>query len=221
MLTKKQIGTLQKSIRGYSFPAIYYDFASHVEMNAGNIGSLETIIYNMLISQKQQQVKYGLANIIYWGNANAGYQKNRTCKFLNNVTAAQLQKFQSIVANQKMLSLRSIKRIGMPQYSGISFISKILMFLNPKQYCVLDFHIAKLANRSGTKAIHNLKKYTKHPLPFTTHNCKIYYQWCNECQKISNQYYSGKYRVVDIERRFFNLIQNKKLSSAQIIYNAA
>lgn len=219
MLTSQQINTLERSIRAYSFPAIYFDFASNVAKNAGNMRSLETIIHNMLTSKKQQQVKYGLANIIYWGNANAGYQKNRTCKFLNNVTAAQLQKFQIIVANQKMLSLRAIKKIGMPQYSGISFISKILMFLDPQQYCVLDRQIAKLANHSGTKAIHNLKINTQ--LPVTIHNCKIYDQWCNECQKISNQYYSGKYRVVDIERGFFELIQKKGLSNAQMIYNAA
>ena len=220
MLTSKQINTLQQSIRGYSFPAIYYDFSSHVEKNAGNMPKLETIIHNMLISQKQQQVKYGLANIIYWGNANAGYQENRTCKFLNKVTPAQLRNFQSIVANPKMLSLQAIKKIGMPQYSGISFISKILMFLDPNQYCVLDLLIAKLDNHSGTKAINNLKNYPTQ-LPVTTHNCKIYYQWCSECQKISNQYYYGNYRVVDIERGFFNLIQKGRLSDAQMIYNAA
>ena len=220
MLTKKQIGTLKKYICGYSFPTIYFDFTFNVKKNAKNMPNLETIIHNMLTSQKQQQVKYGLANIIYWGNANSGYKKYRTCQFLNNVTVAQLQKFQSIVVNQKMLSLRAIKKIGMPQYSGISFISKILMFLDPKQYCVLDLRIAKLANHSGTKAIHNLKNYATQLL-VTTHNCKIYYQWCNECQNISNQYYAGKYRVVDIERGFFNLIQNGKLCNAQMIYNAA
>ena len=220
MLTSQQKKTLAKSIGGYFFPAIYYDFASNVERNAGNMRSLEGIILNMLTSKKQHQVKYGLANIIYWGNAKSGYQKNRTFKFLNKVTPNQLRNFQSIVASPKMLSLRAIKKIGMPQYSGISFISKILMFLDPKRYCVLDFSIAKLANHSGTKAIYDLKNYATQ-LPVTTHNCKIYYEWCNECQKISNQYYSGKYRVVDIERGFFNLIQNGKLYYAQIIYNAA
>ena len=219
MLTSKQINTLQQSILGYSFPAIYYDFASNVEEKAKDMQDLEAIILKMLISPEQQQVKYGLANIIYWGNANADYKKYRTCQFYNNVTAAQLQKFQSTVVNQKMFDLRAIKKIGMPQYSGISFISKILMFLDPQQYCVLDRQIAKLANHSGTKAIHNLKINTQ--LPVTIHNCKIYDQWCNECQKISNQYYSGKYRVVDIERGFFELIQKKGLSNAQMIYNAA
>ena len=107
----------------------------------------------------------------------------------------------------------------MPQYSGISFISKILMFLNPNQYCVLDRLIAGLANQSGTKAMHNLKINTQ--LPVTIHNCQKYIQWCNECKKINCQYYSGKYRVVDIERGFFNLIQNGRLSNAQMIYNAA
>ena len=219
MLTSQQKKTLARSIRRYSFPAIYFDFASHVERKAGNMHSLETIIHNMLTSHKQQQVKYGLANIIYWGNAKHGCKKYRTCQFLNKVTPAQLRDFQSIVANQKMLSLRAIKKVDMHWYSGISFISKILMFLNPKQYCVLDSQIAKLANHSGTKAIYNLKINTQ--LPVTVHNCEIYDEWCNECQEISNQYYSGKYRVVDIERGFFNLIQNGKLCDAQIIYNAA
>lgn len=218
MLTSQQINTLEKSIRGYSFPAIYFDFASHVERKAGNMSNLETIIHDMLTSQKQQQVKYGLANIIYWGNAKAGYKINRAYKFLN-VTPAQVRDFQSIVANPKMLSLQAIKKIGMPQYSGISFISKVLMFMNPKKYCILDSRIADLANQSGTKAIYNLKINAQ--LPVTNHNCKIYCQWCKECKKISNQYYSGKYRVVDIERGFFNLIQKGRLSDAQMIYNAA
>ena len=172
MLTSKQINTLQKSIRGYSFPAIYYDFASHVERNAGNMRSLEGIILKMLTSKKQQQVKYGLANIIYWGNVNAGYKKYRTCQFLNYVTAPQLARFQSIVVSKKMLNLQAIKKISMPQYSGISFISKILMFLNPNQYCVLDLQIAKLANHSRTKAIYNLKNYATQLL-VTNHNCAI------------------------------------------------
>ena len=94
MLAKEQIDTLKKSISGYRFSTKYFDFASNVEKKAGSMGSLETIIHNMLTSQKQQQVKYGLANIIYWGNANSGYKKYRTCKFLNNVKAAQLRKFQ-------------------------------------------------------------------------------------------------------------------------------
>lgn len=219
MLTSKQINTLQQSILGYRFSVDYYDFASNLEKKAGNMRNLEAIIRNMLISKKQQQVKYGLANIIYWGNAKAGYQTNRTFKFYNNVTADQVQKFQNIVVKQKMLSLQAIKDIGMPQYSGISFISKILMFLNPNQYCVLDSRIAGLANQSGTKAIHNLKINMQ--LPVTNHNCAIYNQWCDECQKISDQYYSGKYRVVDIERGFFDLIRNNGLSNAQMIYNAA
>ena len=87
MLTSQQKKTLAKSIGGYCFPAIYYNFASNVERNAGNMRSLEGIILNMLTSKKQHQVKYGLANVIYWGNAKSGYQKNRTCKFLNKVSS--------------------------------------------------------------------------------------------------------------------------------------
>ena len=220
MLTPQQINILQTAINGYNFPVVYFDFASNTEIDAKKMCVLEGVISKMLRSPQQQQVKHGLANIIYWGNAQAGYRDYRFKQFLNNVTVYQLQKFQGMVVNGQTPTLRQIKNIGMPQYSGISFISKIVTFLDPAKYCVLDFRIAELRNHSGTKAINNLK-INKTQITVTANNCKQYDQWCNECQMISNKYYSGQYRAVDIERGFFHLICNRRLRDAQLIYNAA
>ena len=218
-LTQQQVNTLQASILGYAFPAIYFDFVANTKIDAGNMVVLEGVISGMLLSPQQEQTKHGLANVIYWGNANIGYQSHRVNQFLKNITAAQLQQFQGMVANGNIPTLRQIKNIRMPEYSGISFISKIVTFLSPVQYCVLDLKLASLGKVPGVKAIHNLKVTTQ--VGVTANNSEAYYQWCNECQTISNQYYAGRYRVVDVERGFFNLIQNGPLRVAQDIYNAA
>lgn len=218
-LTQQQIDTLEDSIIGYAFPAIYFDFVKNTQINAGNMRALENAIFKMLISPHQQKTLHGLANIIYWGNANAGYQQYRVNRFLNGVTTHQIKQFQGMIVNGNIPTLRQIKNLRMPQYSGISFISKIVAFLNPAQFCVLDLLLARLGNVPGTKAIHSLSFTTQ--VGITANNSASYCQWCSECQAISNQYYNGQYRVVDVERGFFNLIQNGHLAAAQVIYNAA
>jgi len=218
-LTAQQINDLKASIQGYAFPAVYFDFHNNIQVNAGNMPALEAVILGMLLSPQAQQTEYGLANVIYWGNANAGYQMYRVNQFRNRVTNAQLEEFQGLVGNGNIPTLQDIARIGMPQFSGISFVSKIIMFLDPTHYCVLDLLLSRLGGVQGGKALHNLVVNTQ--VRVTVNNSNAYYNWCQECQDISNQYYAGRYRVVDVERGFFNLIQNGQLEYAQQIYNAA
>ena len=218
-LTLQQVNDLAASIQEYAFPAVYFDFHRNIQVNAGNMQALEAVILGMLRSPQTQQIKNGLANVIYWGNANAGYQMARVNQFRNGVTDAHLGQFQGLVDNGNIPTLHDIARIGMPQFSGVSFISKIIMFLNPAQYCVLDLLLSRLGRVQGNKALHNLVVNTQ--VRVTVNNSNVYYQWCQECQDISNQYYAGRYRVVDVERGFFNLIQNGQLEYVQQIYNAA
>ena len=224
MLMQQQINILQTAINGYNFPAVYFNFASNVATNAGNMLALESVISKMLRSSQKQQVKHGLANIIYWGNSSkkrVSCRDFRVNRFLNKVTDSKLQRFKDMVANGETPTLRQIKDIKMPEYSGVSFISKIVTFLDPAKYCVLDFRIAELRNHSGKKAIDNLK-INKTQIKVTTNNCKQYDQWCKECQMINEEYYDDEqYRAVDIERGFFHLICNRRLRDAQLIYNAA
>ena len=218
-LTNQQENDLANSINGYAFPPVYFDFVANNQVNAGNMLALGAAINNMFLSPLAQQRQYGLANVIYWGNANAGYQMYRVNRFMNNVTPAQLQQFHALVANGNIPTLQNIRHIRMPQFSGISFISKIIAFLDPVNYCVLDLLLSRLGNVPGGKALHNLVVTTQ--VGVTANNAAAYYQWCQECRDISAQYYGNQYRVVDIERGFFSLIQGGHLAYAQQIYNAA
>jgi len=217
-LTTQQVNDLETSINHYAFPPDYFDFINGTPMTARDMTVLEATINNMLLSACAQQVKYGLANVVYWGNANAGYQTHRTNKFLNGVTNQQIQQFQALVANGNIPTLQSVKQLRMPQFSGISFVSKIIAFIDPGNYCVLDLLLARLRNLPGQKALHGLTITTQ--IGVTRNNCAAYYAWCEECLAINNRYYGGRYRAVDIERGFFNFIQNDQLAYAQQIYIA-
>ncbi|MBD3617973.1 MAG: hypothetical protein HUJ28_00660 [Chromatiales bacterium] len=148
-LTIQQANDLEASIQGYAFPAVYFDFLNNAQVDAGNMPALEGVIRGMLISPHGQQTEYGLANVIYWGNANAGYQMYRVNHFRNGVTAAQLGQFQQLVANGNIPTLQDVRNIRLPQFSGISFISKIVAFLDPVNYCVLDLLLSRLGGVQG------------------------------------------------------------------------
>lgn len=107
----------------------------------------------------------------------------------------------------------------MPQFSGVSFISKILMFLDPSTYCVLDRQLARLTG-PGQKALHRLK-CSGNQIGVTAHNEALYDAWREECRGISLKYFDGRYRVADVERGFFQLIQAGQLGFANELYVAA
>lgn len=129
-LTSNQVSDLQTSILGYTFPSVYFDFTTNTAINADTIGVVETHIRSLLTSSNTQDIEHGLANIIYWGNANAGYQTYRVNKFRNKITTNQLQQFQALVSGGAIPTLKSISLLKMPQFSGISFISKIIYIKN-------------------------------------------------------------------------------------------
>ena len=94
------------------------------------------------------------------------------------------------------------------------------MFLNPSDYCVLDQQLAKLRTPGSPKILNDLIfRGNETQIRITNHNEAVYNGWRNECAAISQMYFQGIYRVVDIERGFFNLIQRNNLIDAQTIYN--
>ncbi|MGD0828371.1 MAG: hypothetical protein ABSA09_09860 [Desulfobaccales bacterium] len=115
----------------------------------------------------------------------------------------------------------AIKNLNLSQFSGMSFISKILMFLNPQNYCVLDKKISKLRTPECTKALSHLAFGPKETrIRISQNNENVYNAWREECRAISAQYYNNTYRVADVERGFFTLIQGNLLRAREI-YNVA
>ncbi len=221
-LNPAQIAQLHEAITAYAFPSVYFDFNNGLEVEAQNMIEVEAVLAGQLRSQEVVTTKQGLANVLYWGYAQIGFRQNRIDDFMNNVSDQQIIDFQALITANNLPTMMAIKRIGLPQYSGISFISKILMFLNPVAYCVLDQQLTKLRTPDAPKILNELI-FGQHEtqIRVTNHNETVYNGWCGECSAISQTYFQGKYRVVDIERGFFNLIQQNHLLDAQAIYNDA
>ncbi|MBB5192290.1 hypothetical protein HNQ50_003031 [Silvimonas terrae] len=215
-LTALQINILDTAIGAYAFPATYYDFAANAPVHAVNMAVVEVAIRRMLTSANPTDAKYGLANVLYWGYAQIGFGPTRVNRFLENVTPAQIIGYQALVIAHPVPNLTQLRSLRMPQYSGISFLSKVLTFLDPAQYCVLDLQLAKLPNGFGARALHELVSSTT--IPVTQTNQVVYNLWRAECVDISNTYFNGRYRAVDVERGFFHLIQTGNLAVAQQIY---
>jgi len=221
-LNQKQITQLRESINNYAFPAVYYDFTNNEEIRAIGMPDVEVTIANLLRSNDTIQAKHGLANVIYWGYAQVGYRNNRVRTFLSNITDDRVRAFQALVQNNNTPTLIQLGSVHMPQFSGVSFVSKILMFLDPANYCVLDLQLTQLRMRDSPKTLNNLtfgQKETQ--IRITSRNQDVYNGWCNECRAINPTYFQREYRVVGVEGGFFNLIQQGHLGDAQAIYAAA
>ncbi len=101
----------------------------------------------------------------------------------------------------------------------MSFISKILAFLDPARYCVLDKQVLRLAVFPGDRALNRVR--AGYQIRVTAEHEKAYDAWRLECAAISARYFGGRHRVVDIERGLFQLVQDGRVSFSQQVYAAA
>jgi hypothetical protein len=124
-LNHDQQKTLKDSISRYIFPAVYYDFSNNRKINPYNMGVVEEYIFKLLRSKNVINVKYGLANVLYWGYAQVGFRDTRVKRFLHNTTDNQIKSLQKIVLNSAVPDLATIKNLNLPQFSGMSFVSKV------------------------------------------------------------------------------------------------
>ena len=179
---------------------------------------VENTIRNYLISGNINNVMDGLSNILYWGYAQIGYRDTRIKRFRSEVSNKQLHDAASLFRQDHNLDLLQIKKIRLPQFSGMSFVSKILMFLDPDNYVILDRQILKM-NQVPISTV--LKEISfgdrENQIRISKHNNRVYLNWCRRCSEISELYFNGTYRATDIERGFFTLIQKNKVKQAASI----
>ena len=201
----------------YDFPCRMFDFNTEQEMEFDNYRELEKNIQEQFFSNSISQIKNGLSNVLYWGYYRIGYGKTRIKIFRENVTNFQLQAFSDLVKTN-MADPISIKKIGLPQFSGFSFISKILMFMDPTTYVVLDKKIMELYDLKNhdnplTKIPYNRKDSG---IRITKISNKYYFEWCELCSFIAKQFQDHKI-AVDIERGFFKLAEKDEIEYAKLI----
>ena len=106
----------------------------------------------------------------------------------------------------------------MPEFSGLAFISKVLMFLDPHKFVTLDKKIMQLKDDSNfNNPLSNIKfKAPTTSIPINPNTHKYYTLWCILCKKIAEENFQDKLSV-DIERGFFKLVENNDIEIAKRI----
>jgi len=219
-LSQKQITKLTCAMEEYSFPPIYFDFINNVASRAERMTDLETMIKQELTSNNLKRVKDGLSNVLYWGYAQMGIRDTRVNRFRSNVDTNKIAKAASLFCRCHLPSLSEIKTIGLPEFSGVSFVSKIRMFLDPSNSATLDFQILKMQNFRPTPVLSQIQ-IQQTQIPITRHNSDVYEEWCNRMKSIGRQYFGERCRAVDIERGLFHLIQSNEIEAAANILGDA
>lgn len=214
-LTNDQVNLLQDAVTGYAFPCAYYDFVNDIPDYQPNMIAVENLIQADLTSANAALVKNGLSNVLYWGYAQVGFRDVRVNRFRMNVTNDNLIAAATLFDNMVGDGLVQIRDIGLPEFSGMSFVSKVRMFLNPENYVTLDKQILKM-NEIPVPTVLNEIAFGQNEtrIRISGPNVIVYNNWCGKCVHISNTYYDGQYRAADIERGFFALIQRRETQRA-------
>lgn len=217
-LTIEQVTTLKHFVNHYNFPLVYFDFIENQENIADTVEVLEQSISSQLRSAELEEVKHGLANVVYWGFSQMGVRDTRVGRFLDGINQEQVVEFQQLVEDQQTPSLREIKLIKMPQYSGVSFVSKILAFLSPDTHCVMDKQLMKMRTEGHDRPLNAFNSGNQ--ITITARSEAAYDDWRAECSRINTVYFGSRYRTVDIERGFFAMIQSGSIEQARDIYTS-
>ena len=119
-----------------------YDFTEEKPLHHDSMLAVEQY------SKDVSAVKDGLSNVLYWGYAQQpGRRDFRVSDFRKTIPDPErepkLDQFAQLMRSGRADLLKNIKQLHLRQFSQISFVSKILMFLDPARYPVLDLKIAK------------------------------------------------------------------------------
>ena len=192
--------------------------------------AIEERIGELLRSGNLAAVRDGLSNVLYWGWAQAppGFQRKRVLAFRDHVVDDQLDGLHKLVPwifdvpQCAGTHLRALKALKLPQFSQMSFTTKIFMFLRPDAYPVLDMRIAKAyANRTDYRPLQGLKFLGG--IPITAGNVAGYERWAAWCRKIAwrvNDLHDSRYptlRAVDVERALFTLTDGSEDGTAGLL----
>lgn len=213
-LNENQVTDLRDAIRNYDYPTQLYDFARKQPVSYKTMRELETELRMGLVSGDPIKVKYALANIVYWGNVQSAYVLYRIHTFLEKVRDAEIHKAMQLFSNPSNISLKDIKRLGLPQFSNMSFVSKLRMFLDPGNCVALDRKLLKPKECDMRTLFHEITERPTY-IPITDHNCRQYDKWCEKCRNTANCYFQNSGIIaVDVERGIFHLVDKGELNKA-------
>jgi hypothetical protein len=220
-LSAQQKDRLRIAIVGYAFPADHFDFSRNAPERLADTRAVEIAIGRDLRSGEPELVKNGLSNVLYWGYGQMGIRDTRVSRFRTKVTSSQLTQAGALFRRSPVPSVAEIKRLDLPEFSGLSFVSKIRMFLDPDHSATLDRQIMKIHRRCTTTVLALFCIGTSTQIRITANNSDAYETWCIRMSEISRRHFEGRFRAVDIERGLFQLIQRDDVEIAAQILNDA
>jgi hypothetical protein len=159
-LTEQQWDGLRTAIECYAFPPDYFDFSRNAPQRLPDTRAVEVAIRHELKSGDPEQFKNGLSNVLYWGYAKMGIRDTRVHRFRAKVTGSQLKQAGELFRRSNLPSVVQIKKLGLPEFSGLSFVSKIRMFLDPDHSATLDWQIMKIHKQCATTVLARLQPAT-------------------------------------------------------------
>lgn len=215
-----QVKKLNDAINAYSFPTAHFDFSTQTPVVGLSMSQLETRIRQQLLSSSPGDIKDGLSNVLYWGFAQmGGLALVRVERFRSEVSGEQLKRASTLFTNHQRPTLYEIARLGLPQFSKVSFVSKIRMYLDPLKSATLDRQIMQMHQIYNDTILAAFKE-DRTSIPTSMVNSNAYEAWCDHLAYIA-QAYLPTARVVDIERGLFQLIQAGDVNeAASILKNA-
>jgi hypothetical protein len=219
-LSTLQVKKMGDAVNAYSFPTAHYDFSTQTPVFGLSMTQLEIRIRQQLLSSSLGDIKDGLSNVLYWGFAQmGGLALVRVERFRSAVTSQQLKQASALFMNYQRPPLYEIAHLGLPQFSKVSFVSKIRMYLDPVKSATLDRQIMKMHQIHNDTILAAFKEDAT-SIPTSMGNSIAYEGWCDHLAHIA-QVYLPTARVVDIERGLFQMIQAGNGSeAASILKNA-
>ena len=209
-----QLDELRDAIRGYDFPAVTYGFLRGTEQRHSSLREVEALVRQQLLSDNLDDVREGLSNVLYWGYGRMGRRDYKVATFRQKVTAEQLSRAQKLFRFLRGAALVDLKRLGLPEFSQMSFISKVRMFLDPAQFVTLDLKLASLRHEATETVLHKLRVYETY-IPITKDNERVYQDFAALCIHGATRFPEvDDVRAVDVERGLFNLIDCGRRSDA-------
>jgi hypothetical protein len=219
-LSPQQAKTLADAVAGYAFPTAHFDFASQTPVVRLSMSELETRIRQQLLSDSPDTVKDGLSNVLYWGFTQMGGLANvRVGRFRSGVEDLQIEQAAALFKEQPRPALYEIASLKMPEFSSVSFVSKIRMFLDPTQSATLDMQIMKIQQVHSDTVLAAIKQDPTR-IRISKANSNAYEGWCERLADIARTYLPDA-RVADVERGFFQMIQDNKVAAAAAILRDA
>lgn len=216
-LRAAEIKVLGDAIRQQAFPLGYFCFDSATAKTAADRPELQQLIATRLKSADPACVRDGLANVLYWSyHGQSGRQKGKVEKFRSSVTPQQLQAFQMAVAEGA--DARRILEAGLPEFASLVPVSRVLAFLDPQRFCVIELPLCRLGKAGGSKALDRIRHTSS--IALTRSNLAAYLDWCAECRQIASSRFPDA-GPGDVARGFATLLQSQHELIAQAIYQNA